>query len=53
METLSLDQATEYLSSTITEILDTVAPVETKKMGKKTHKQMDYARPKNKPEEWQ
>ena len=32
---MSLDQATEYLSSTITEILDIVAPAETKKMGKK------------------
>ena len=35
MEIMSLDEATDYLSDTITEILDIVAPVETKKMGKK------------------
>ena len=32
---MGLNEATNYLSNTITEILDIVAPVETKKMGKK------------------
>ena len=35
METMGLVEATEYLSSKITEILDIIAPVETKKMSKK------------------